>query len=140
MIGSVFFHSPMRIDIMKIVTRIGSLVVSLAAAGVVFAQDAAPAASAQASASTSASVDFGSLDANKDGRVSMSEIQSNSELRSQFDSLDTNKDSYLTPIEFSKWNGAGKSKDSTSSSSSSDSSSSGAASGSSSSKTPGAIQ
>jgi hypothetical protein len=135
----VFFHSPMRIDIMKIVTAIGSLVVSLAA-GAVFAQDAAPAASAQAQASTSASVDFSSLDANKDGRVSMSEVQSNTDLKSQFDALDSNKDSYLTPIEFSKWNHAGKSKDSTSSSSSSDSSSSGAASGSSSSKTPGAIQ
>jgi hypothetical protein len=64
----------------------------------------------------------------------MSEIQSNSELRSQFDSLDTNKDSYLTPIEFSKWNHAGKSKDS---SSSSDASSSSGVSGSSSSRTPG---
>jgi hypothetical protein len=142
MMDPVFFHSPMRIYIMKIVTRIGTLVVSLAAAGLVFAQDAAaPSASAQAQSSTSSSVDFSSLDANKDGRVSMSEVQSNSELRSQFDSLDTNKDSYLTPIEFSKWNHAGKSKDSTSSSSSSDASTSGAASGSASSpRTPGAGQ
>ena len=107
---------------MKNVTRIATLAVSLATAGFVFAQDAAapaatPAATeAQSSASTSA-VDFSSLDVNKDGRVSMAEIQSNTELRSQFDSLDTNKDSYLTPIEFSKWNHAGKSKDSSSNSS-----------------------
>lgn len=124
MMAPVFSHSPTRI-IMKTVTRIATLAVSLATAGFVFAQDAdapaaAPAAAqSQSSASTSSSVDFSSLDANKDGRVSMSEVQSNTELRSQFDSLDTNKDSYLTPIELSKWNHAGKTSSDASSSSSS---------------------
>jgi len=87
--------------------RIGSFVVSCALAGAVFAQAATPPATAPgagASSNASISSDFGSLDTNKDGKVSSTEAQSNSELRSAFSSLDADKDTYLTPSELAKWN------------------------------------
>jgi len=88
-------------------TRIGSFVLSCAIAGAVFAQAAPPVAPALPGASSSA--EFTAIDQNKDGKVSSTEAQSNTDLRSAFSSLDADKDTYLTPSEFSKWNKAGKS-------------------------------
>lgn len=87
--------------------RFGSFVLSCAIAGAVFAQGApAPVAPAPGA---SASAEFSVIDTNKDGKVSSTEAQSNSDLRSAFSSLDADKDTYLTQSEFSKWNKAGKS-------------------------------
>ncbi len=98
---------------MKTVTRISSLVLSLAAAGVVYAQ--APAATPAPAAGMSASADFTSVDQNKDGRVSSAEAQSHADLNTAFSTLDADRDSYLSQTEFQKWNKAGKAKDGASS-------------------------
>lgn len=92
----------------------------LLAAGVVSAQNASPPATTSPGASqgASASVDFSSVDQNKDGKLSSAEVQSNSELRSAFSNLDADRDSYLSQSEYAKWNKAGKSSSSSSSSSS----------------------
>ncbi|MDQ2641219.1 MAG: hypothetical protein M3Y79_11670 [Pseudomonadota bacterium] len=86
----------------------------LLAAGVVSAQNApAPAGAAAttpgASQGASGSMDFGAVDTNKDGRLSSAEVQSHSELRSQFSTLDADRDSYLSQSEYQKWGKAGKS-------------------------------
>lgn len=91
---------------MKNAMRFGTLAMALAAAGAVSAQ--APLTAPPAS--RTAPVEFGSVDQNKDGRVSLTEAQSNNDLRAAFTGLDANRDTYLTPAEFSKWNNAGKSK------------------------------
>lgn len=89
--------------------RIGSFVLTCAFAGAVFAQGAAQPPVAPPAQGAGASAEFSSIDQNKDGKVSSTEAQSNSDLRSAFSSLDADKDTYLTPTEFSKWNKAGKS-------------------------------
>lgn len=86
---------------MKNLVRTGLAGLSLTLAAVAFAQAPAPAASNLAD--SSASPAFGSLDLNKDGKVSQSEVQSHSELKSAFASLDADRDSYLSQSEFSKW-------------------------------------
>ena len=83
--------------------RFGSFILSCAIAGAVFAQATPPASQPGASS------EFGSIDSNKDGKVSSTEAQSNSELRSSFSSLDADKDTYLSQSEFAKWNKGGKS-------------------------------
>jgi len=88
----------------------GSLVLSFAA-GVVLAQAPAPTTPSQGA---SASVEFSSIDANRDGRLSTGEVQSHSDLKSSFASLDADRDSYLSATEYSKWNKAGKMAPSTS--------------------------
>lgn len=85
--------------------RFGSFVLSCAIAGAVFAQGApAPAPVSPAAGGVSASADFSSIDTNKDGKVSSTEAQSNTDLRSAFSSLDADKDTYLSQSEFAKWN------------------------------------
>ena len=95
---------------MKNATRLGTLVLSLAGVAAVYAQAPAPSPAAPAPADQAAKApsDFGSIDRNKDGKVSQAEAQSNSELQSTFSTLDADRDSYLTPAEFAKWSRAGK--------------------------------
>jgi hypothetical protein len=50
--------------------------------------------------------EFGSVDQNRDGRVSRVEAQSYTDLSSQFGTLDADRDSYLSQIEFGKWKAA----------------------------------
>jgi hypothetical protein len=89
---------------MKHAIHIGSLVAMVAAAGLVYGQDAAPAKSS----SQDAPIQFSSVDTNKDGRVSADEAKSNADLQAAFASLDGDHDNYLTQAEFSKWNKAAK--------------------------------
>lgn len=88
--------------------RLGSFVLACALGGAAFAQGAASPAGSPAQGA-GASSEFGSLDTNRDGKVSSTEAQSNSELRSAFSSLDADKDTYLSQSEFAKWNKTGKS-------------------------------
>ena len=86
----------------------------LFAAGFVSAQNATPPAGGAAgtpgaSQGASASMDFGKVDTNKDGRLSSTEVQSHSELRSAFTKLDADRDTYLSQSEYQKWDKAGKS-------------------------------
>ena len=90
---------------MKDVIKVGSLLVSIAAAGLVFGQ-APPATTPAPSAD---SIQFASVDMNKDGKVSQAEARSNSELQTAFATLDADRDNNLSQSEFSKWNKAGKS-------------------------------
>jgi hypothetical protein len=48
---------------------------------------------------------FESLDANKDGQISLNEASSNDELFVAFQKLDANRDGMLTKAEFAAWNG-----------------------------------
>jgi len=89
---------------MKDVIKVGSLLVSIAAAGLVFGQ--APPATSTPSAD---SIQFSSVDMNKDGKLSQAEVRSNAELQTAFTTLDADRDTYLSQSEFSKWNKAGKS-------------------------------
>jgi hypothetical protein len=84
----------------------GSLVLSLAA-GVAFAQNTPPPA-AGAGQGASAMVEFGSIDKDKDGRLSSAEAQANTELRTAFSTLDADRDSYLSQTEYGKWSKAAK--------------------------------
>lgn len=87
---------------------VGSIAMSLAAGVVMAQQTTPPAAGASPAQGASASVEFGSIDANRDGRLSTSEVQSHSDLKSAFATLDADRDSYLSQTEYSKWNKAGK--------------------------------
>ena len=94
--------------------RIGSFIASCVVAGAVFAQAATTPAGAPAqgvgagAAGASVAHDFSSIDTNKDGKVSSTEAQSNSELRSAFSTLDADNDTYLSQSEFAKWSAGGK--------------------------------
>jgi hypothetical protein len=89
---------------MKHAIHVGSLVAMIAAAGLVYGQDAAPAKTSP----QDAPVQLSSVDANKDGRISQDEAKSNADLQSVFASLDGDHDNYLSSAEFSKWNKAAK--------------------------------
>jgi hypothetical protein len=87
---------------MKIATRLGPLVLALTVAAT---------AGAQVTASPNPNpplFDFKPIDINNDGRVSLEEAKPNSDLVSAFEMLDLNHDDFLTPLEFSRWNRAGK--------------------------------
>jgi hypothetical protein len=88
---------------MKIATRIGPLAVVLASIAIAGAQ--VP----PAKGLNPPQFDFKPLDTNNDGRVSLEEAKSNSELVTAFEMLDVNHDDFLTTVEFSKWSRAGKS-------------------------------
>lgn len=92
---------------MKIVHRLGVVSLSLAAAGVLFAQ-APPPANPATTPDRVAHSEFNSVDANRDGRVSREEAQSHAELVSSFSTLDADKDTYLSQNEFAKWHQNGK--------------------------------
>lgn len=109
---------------MKHVATIGSAVFALVAASA-FAQNPPPAAT-PAPAAAKAPIEFASLDANKDGKVSMAEGQVNADLRAEFGKLDTNRDDSLSATEFAQWSHAGKGKDASKTYSESDSPAEGA--------------
>ena len=88
---------------MRVSKYVGQAVLALAIAGVVSME--APAAA------PASKLDFLSVDADKDGKVSPAEVQYIDDLRSQWDTLDENKDDFLTPPEYSKWSRAGKVKE-----------------------------
>jgi Ca2+-binding EF-hand superfamily protein len=54
---------------------------------------------------------FSAMDANKDGKVSLTEARADPELYAEFSMLDTNQDGFLTPAEFSAWPRAVKTSD-----------------------------
>ena len=76
-----------------------ALTLSLGLAGVALAQ-APPATTPPAPVP-----DFASIDANKDGKISQSEVDANASLKSEFAALDADRDTYLTPSEYSKYKG-----------------------------------
>lgn len=84
---------------MKQAAQIGLLVAGFLAVGTVYADTPA----------RQASLDFASLDANSDGRISASEVQFVDDLRAEFPNLDANGDEELTPAEFGKWDRAASS-------------------------------
>lgn len=86
---------------MNTVTRLGSVILSLTAAGVVLAQASPPAGSP--SGSGMGAVEFSAVDTNKDGRVSADEARSHAPLNASFSMLDTDGDKYLSQGEFGKW-------------------------------------
>lgn len=56
------------------------------------------------STATTDTVQFGTVDQNRDGRISRAEAMSHSgQLGSAFSSLDLDRDAYLTQSEFGKW-------------------------------------
>ena len=85
---------------MRISRYAGQALLALAIAGAVSIQ--APAAAAKSP------LDFHTVDADRDGRVSPMEVRYIDDLRSAFGTLDSNKDDFLTPPEYSKWKRAGK--------------------------------
>ncbi len=56
---------------------------------------------------------FGTLDTNKDGRISPSEARTDPDLYASFEMLDLNHDGFLSPQEFQAWPRALKTKDAT---------------------------
>jgi hypothetical protein len=84
----------------------GLAVLSLAVAGAVLAQDPnSPHPDPESARNKAGSnmVEFTSVDANRDGRISKSEARQYGELTTSFGKLDTNSDSYLSRTEFGKW-------------------------------------
>ena len=53
-------------------------------------------------------IEFRTLDANHDGRISSEEAKANADLKANFDMLDRNHDGFLTPDEFASWSFASK--------------------------------
>lgn len=89
---------------MKHALHMGAAALAISFAGAVFAADnstmpAAPPAPV-------ANSPFATLDANKDGRLSQSEIRTNSDLNSRFATLDADGDTYLSQLEYGKWEGS----------------------------------
>ena len=91
---------------MKHVATIGSAVFALVAASA-FAQN--PPSNTPA-AGKGGHIEYSSLDVNKDGKVTMAEVQGNAELRGEFGKLDTNRDDSLSVSEFAQWKQTGKSE------------------------------
>jgi len=91
---------------MKITPRSTAIALALAMATVLSAQTPAETPKAPSNA-----IDFTALDANKDGLVSMNEVQFVDDLKGSFDALDANSDANLSPTEFAHWGRAGKTKD-----------------------------
>lgn len=91
---------------MKITPKTTSIALALTLGMVLSAQ--APAETPKA---PSSAIDFATLDSNKDGRVSQTEVQFVDDLKGSFDALDANRDDNLSPTEFAHWGRAGKSKD-----------------------------
>jgi hypothetical protein len=84
---------------MKINKSIVPVALALAIAGLV---------SAQTPAADTKSIDFPSVDANKDGKVSLEEVEYIDDLRASFNVLDANHDQALTPTEYSHWKRAAR--------------------------------
>lgn len=93
-------------------TLAGSIALSLVG-GLASAQNATPPGNSRAPdtaphAATSAMVDLRTVDTNMDGRISLAEVQSHSELKTSFATLDADSDGYLSRSEYAKWNKAAK--------------------------------
>ena len=88
---------------MRTAQRLGPIVIAAALAAILGSQPASP----KGEVST---IDFSSLDANKDGKVTPVEAQNIDDLRSSFGDLDINHDETLTPGEYARWNRADTSK------------------------------
>ena len=56
---------------------------------------------------------FGTLDANKDGKISPAEARADPDLYASFEMLDANHDGFLSPQEFAAWPRALKTRDAT---------------------------
>jgi EF hand len=84
---------------MRISKNIVPVTLALAIAGVV---------SVGARAADPTFIDFASVDANKDGKVTVEEVEYIDDLRAAFDSLDVNHDKVLSPAEFAQWKRAAK--------------------------------
>jgi hypothetical protein len=81
----------------------GIACLSIGFVAVALAQNAQNPATNPGSQKVAPPIQFSSLDANKDGRVSKDEVKANNDLTASFATLDINKDSYLSESEFSKW-------------------------------------
>jgi hypothetical protein len=87
---------------MKVAKPLIYCLLACAACGTLFAQGVRPELKPIA---------FGTLDTNKDGRISLAEARAAPDLYASFDMLDSNHDGYLSPAEFQAWPRALKSKD-----------------------------
>jgi hypothetical protein len=85
------FFTPNEDRTMNNLIRAGIAGLTLAAGGAALADD------------KPGHAEFGSVDQNRDGRVSKVEAQAHAELTSQFATLDADRDSYLSQTEFGKW-------------------------------------
>jgi hypothetical protein len=85
----------------------GIACMSIGFVAVALAQNAQNPATNPGSQKVAPPIQFSSLDANKDGRVSREEVKANNDLTSSFATLDVNKDAYLSEAEFGKWHSHG---------------------------------
>lgn len=92
---------------MKNSTRITAAVVSMAFAGAVAAQAPATGTPMPGKDHSSHAM-FGTVDMNKDGRISQAEARSHTELQTAFGKLDADGDTYLSQSEFARWDASGK--------------------------------
>jgi hypothetical protein len=83
--------------------RLGPIVIATAIAVIIGSQPATP-------ADSPSRIDFMSVDANKDGKVTPVEAQNIDDLRVSFGVLDINHDETLTAAEYSRWNRADNKK------------------------------
>ena len=81
---------------MRTAQRLGPIVIAVAIAAIIGAQPAT-------SAESPSRIDFLSIDANKDGKVTPVEAQNIDDLRNSFGVLDINHDETLTPGEYARW-------------------------------------
>lgn len=79
---------------MKSMFRVSVSVLALLAAGAV---------AAQPPGSVKRPLEFGSVDANKDGKLSPEEVRYIDDLNAAFGQLDVNRDAFLTPMEYGKF-------------------------------------
>lgn len=87
---------------MKLVMPVACLLLACAPCAAPLAQDAH---------SELRPIAFGTLDANKDGKISRSEARADPDLYAAFDMLDLNQDGFLSPVEFKAWPRALKTTD-----------------------------
>jgi len=83
--------------------RLGPIVIAVAIAAILGSQPAS-------SAESPSRIDFLSIDANKDGKVTPVEAQNIDDLRNTFGVLDINHDETLTPAEYARWDRADNTK------------------------------
>lgn len=95
---------------MKTNYRTITLLATMAAAGMLHAQEPAakPAASAPTKINEPVKIDFAAVDKDANGQLTREEAVAVTELDTAFESLDANSDKSITPVEFAKWPLAGK--------------------------------
>jgi Ca2+-binding EF-hand superfamily protein len=87
---------------MKLTTSFACLLLASACCGTLLAQG---------THSELKPIAFGTLDTNKDGKISPSEARADPDLYASFEMLDVNHDGFLSPQEFQTWPRALKTKD-----------------------------